>query len=126
MALVDEVYKLLPSDRFPRKIQVASKRPRSSIEMQLMKDSKNNISIPQSECTKGAFDCVKSSMGMEPDKKGIFPDPASILKDWCPDKKIIKNLIPISRTEGISSWNRDNSLQFANIGAPWITVLFLR
>ena len=97
-SLVEEVYNLLPSDRFPRMASVVKMRPRSSIQMVLMKHSTKNTSIPQSECTKGVLDCVKSSMGSKPDKEGNFPDPVSIPKDWCPDKKVFKELTSSSRT----------------------------
>ena len=49
--------------------------------MYLMKHSTKNSSIRQSKCTKSALDCVKSSMGLKPDKEGNFPDPVSIPKD---------------------------------------------
>ena len=97
-SLVEEVYNLLPSDRFPRMASVVKTRPRSSIQMELMKHSTKNTSIPQSECTKGVLDCVKSSMGSKPDKEGNFPDPVSIPKDWCPDKKVFKEVTSSSRT----------------------------
>ena len=97
-SLGDEVYNLLPSDRFPRMASVVKTRPRSSIQMELMKHSTKNTSIPQSECTKGVLHCVKSSMGSKPDKEGNFPDPVSIPKDWCPDKKVFKELTSSSRT----------------------------
>lgn len=37
-------------------------------------------------------------MGSKPDKEGYFPDPVSIPKDWCPDKKVFKELTSSSRT----------------------------
>ena len=71
--LVDEVYNLLPSDRFPRMASVVKTRPRSSIQMELMKHSAKNTSIPQSECTKGVLDCVKSPWGRNQTRRVIFP-----------------------------------------------------
>ena len=94
--LVDEVYKLLPSDRFPRK---TNKQPRSAIELDLMlENSTKDVSFAQSNCTRGAFDCIKSSMGVEPDKDGVFQNPVSVPKDWCPENKNLKELISLSKS----------------------------
>ena len=101
ITLVDEVYKLLPSDRFPRKTNVAHKQPRSAIELDLMLEIQNSakdVSFAQSNCTKGAFDCIKSSMGVEPDKDGVFQNPVSVPKDWCPENKNLKELISLSKS----------------------------
>ena len=64
--LIEEVFKLLPADRFPRKTDnvLGENKPRSSIEMKLMKAPKTSISLPQ---TKGplskTIDCIKQSLG---------------------------------------------------------------
>ena len=51
--LVDKVYKILPSDRFPRKTNVVHKRPRSAIELDLMLEiSTKDVSFAQSNCTR--------------------------------------------------------------------------
>ena len=48
--LIDEVFKLLPSDMFPRKTEefLGGNRPRSSIELEVGKATKKNCSLPQS------------------------------------------------------------------------------
>ena len=47
--LIEEVFKLLPADRFPRKTEgvLGGNKPRSSIEMELMKAPRKSISLPQ-------------------------------------------------------------------------------
>ena len=46
--LIEKVFKLLPADRFPKKTDVVlgGNRPRSSIEMEMMKVPKKSISLP--------------------------------------------------------------------------------
>ena len=95
--LIDEVYNLLPSDRFPWMTTVSKLKTKSSIQKELQKDLPKNVSVPQSECTKGAFDCVKSALGPKPHKDGNYPDPVSIIKDWCPDNKVLKDMISLKR-----------------------------
>ena len=48
--LIDEVFKLLPLDMFPRKTEefLGGNRPRSSIELEVGKATKKNCSLPQS------------------------------------------------------------------------------
>ena len=48
--LVEEVFKLLPADMFPRKTEefLEGNRPRSSIELEIRKATKKSISLPQS------------------------------------------------------------------------------
>ena len=62
--LIDEVYNLLPSDRFPRMTAVSKLKTKFTIQKELQKDSPKNVSVPQSECTKGAFDC-EERLGIE-------------------------------------------------------------
>ena len=47
--LIDEVFKLLPSDMFPRKTEefLGGNRPRSSIELEVGKTTRRNCSLPQ-------------------------------------------------------------------------------
>ena len=76
---IDKVYNQIPSDRFPRMTTVSKLKTKSSIQKELQKDSPKNVSVPQSECTKAAFDCVKSALGSKPHKDGNYPDPVSII-----------------------------------------------
>ena len=48
--LVEEVFKLLPADMFPRKTDevLGGNRPRSSIELEIRKATKKSIFLPQS------------------------------------------------------------------------------
>ena len=64
--LVEEVFKLLPADMFPKKPEqvLGGNRPRSSIEMEMRKATKKSISLPQSRCPLiNAVDCLKESLG---------------------------------------------------------------
>ena len=47
--LVEEVFKLLPADMFPKKTEefLGGNRPRSSIELEIRKATKKSISLPQ-------------------------------------------------------------------------------
>ena len=51
--LIEEIFKLLPSEKFKRKSEAdcASLRPRSSIELESLKTQKPSISVPQSKNT---------------------------------------------------------------------------
>ena len=49
--LIDEVYNLLPSDRFPRMTTVSKLKTMSSIQKELQKDSPKNVSLPQVHST---------------------------------------------------------------------------
>ena len=93
--LIEEVFKLLPADRFPRKTEgvLGGNKPRSSIEMELMKAPRKSISLPQ---TKGplskALDCIKQSMGSVEQKDGSYPMPSTVAQDWLPSKSDINKL----------------------------------
>ena len=79
--LIEEVFKLLPSEKFKRKSEAdcASLRPRSSIELESLKTQKQSISVPQSKIPIATFNCVKKSLGAEEkDKDGILPNPTLI------------------------------------------------
>ena len=81
--LIEEVFKFLPSERFPTKTDVVlgGNRPRSSIEMEMMVAPKKSISLPQSKCPLiKAIDCLKQSLGaVEAD--GSYPMPSTITQD---------------------------------------------
>ena len=85
--LIDEVFKLLPADRFPKKTDDVSggNRPRSSIEMEMMKAPKKSISLPQSKCPLiKTFDCIKQSFGaVEVDGSYPVPPPPQLLRTGC-------------------------------------------
>ena len=96
--LIEEVFKLLPADRFPRKTEsvLGGNKPRSSIEMELMKAPRKSISLPQ---TKGplskALDCIKQSMGSVEQKDGSYPMPSTVAQDWLPPKSDINKLVKL-------------------------------
>ena len=93
--LVEEVFKLLPADMFPKKTEqvLGGNRPRSSIEMKMRKATKKSISLPQSRRPLiKAVDCLKESLGaVEAD--GSFPMPPTITQDWVPSRADINKLI---------------------------------
>ena len=95
--LIEEVFKLLPADRFPRKTDdvLGGNKPRSSIEMELMKAPKKSISLPQSKCPLSkTIDCIKQSLGaVETD--GSYPMPSTIAQDWLPSKADIDKLVKL-------------------------------
>ena len=96
--LIEEVFKLLPADRFPRKSEsvLGGNKPRSSIEMELMKAPRKSISLPQ---TKGplskTLDCIKQSMGSVEQKDGSYPMPSTVAQDWLPSKSAINKLVKL-------------------------------
>ena len=96
--LIDKVFKLLPADRFPRKTEnvLGGNKPRSSIEMELMKAPRKSISLPQ---TKGplskTLDCIKQSMGLVEQKDGSYPMPSTVAQDWLPSKSDINKLVKL-------------------------------
>ena len=90
--LIEEVFKLLPADRFPRKTDdvFGGNRPRSSIEMELMKAPKKSISLPHSKCLLSkTIDCIKQSLGsVEID--GSYPmPPPQLLRTGCLQRLIL-------------------------------------
>ena len=93
--LVEEVFKLLLADMFPKKTEqvLGGNRPRSSIEMEMRKTTKKTISLPQSRRPLiKAVDCLKEPLGsVEAD--GSFPMPPTITQDWVPSRADINKLI---------------------------------
>ena len=95
--LIEESFKLLPADRFPRKTDdvLGGNKPRSSIEMELMKAQKKSISLPQSKCPLSkTIDCIKQSLGAV-EMDGSYPMPSTIAQDWLPSKADINKLVKL-------------------------------
>ena len=96
--LIEEVFKLLPADRFPRKTVdvLGGNMPRSSVEIELMKAPKKSISLPQSKRPLSkTIDCIKQSLGaVETD--GSYPMPSTIAQDWLPSKADINKLVKLN------------------------------
>ena len=78
--LIDEVFKLLPPDMFPRKTEefLGGNRPRSSIELEVGK----------------AVQCINESLGASA-VDGTFPMPSSMTQDWVPSRADIKKLVKV-------------------------------
>ena len=96
--LIEEVFKLLPADRFPRKTDnvIGGNKPRSSIEMELMKAPKKSISLPQSKGPLSkTIDCIKHSLGSVEQADGSYPMPSTIVQDWLPSKADINKLVKL-------------------------------
>ena len=93
LILVEEVFRLLLADMFPRKTEefLGGNRPRSSIELEIRKASKKSISLPQSRrLWIMAVDCLNESLeALEVD--GSFPMPPTITQDWVPSRADIKS-----------------------------------
>ena len=95
--LIEEVFKLLPADRFPRKTEqvLGGNKPRSSIEMELMKAPKKSISLPQSKCPLSkTIDCIKQSLGAV-ETVDSYPIPSTIAQDWLPSTSDINKLVKL-------------------------------
>ena len=95
--LIDEVFKLLPSDMFPRKTEefLGGNRPRSSIELEVGKATRKNCSLPQSRRPlMQAVQCINESLGASA-VDGTFPMPSSITQDWVPSRADIKKLVKV-------------------------------
>ena len=95
--LIDEVFKLLPSDMFPRKTEefLGGNRPRSSIELEVGKATRKNCSLPQSRRPlMQAVQCINESLGASA-VDGTFPMPSSITQDWLPSRADIKKLVKV-------------------------------
>ena len=96
--LIEEVFKLLPVDRFPRKTDnvLGGNKPRSSIEMDLMKAPRKSISLPRSKVPLSkTLDCIKQSIGSLEQKDGSYPMPSTIIQDWLPTKADINKLVKL-------------------------------
>ena len=67
--VIDEIYNLLPSDKFPRKVEADSHTllPKSSIEAELNKEEKKSLSLPQSPLISQTFQYIQKKF----DKKNI-------------------------------------------------------
>ena len=88
----------IPADRFPRKTEgvLGGNKPRSSIEMELMKAPRKSISLPQSKGPLSkALDCIKQSMGSVEQKDGSYPMPSTVAQDWLPSKSDINKLVKL-------------------------------
>ena len=97
MNLVEEDFKLLPADMFPKKTEelLGGNRPRSSIELEIGKATKKSISLPQSRRPLiKAVDCLNESLGAT-EVDGSVPMPPTITQDWEPSKADIKKLVKL-------------------------------
>ena len=95
--LVEEVFKLLPADMFPKKTEefLGGNRPRSSIELEIRKATKKSVSLPQSRRPlMKAVDCLNESLGAS-EVDGSFPMPPTITQDWVPSRVDIKKLVKL-------------------------------
>ena len=95
--LVEEVFKLLPADMFPRKTEefLEGNRPRSSIELEIRKATKKSISLPQSRRPLiKAVDCLNESWEAS-EVDCSFPMPPTITQDWVPSRADIKKLVKL-------------------------------
>ena len=93
--LIEEVFKLLPSDMFPRKTEelLGGNRPRSSIELEVRKATKKNCSMPQSRRPlMQAIQCLNESLGASA-VDGTFPMPSTITQDLVPSRADIKKQV---------------------------------
>ena len=96
--LIEEVFKLLPADRLRRKTDnvLGGNKPRSSIEMELMKAPKKSVSLPQSKGPLSkTIDCIKQSFGSVEQADGSYPMPSTIVQDWLPSKADINKLVKL-------------------------------
>ena len=95
--LVEEVFKLLPADMFPKKTEEfwGGNRPRSSIELEIRKATKKSISLPQSRRPLiKVVDCLNESLEAT-EVDGSFPMPPTITQDWVPSRADIKKLVKL-------------------------------
>ena len=93
LILVEEVFRLLLADMFPRKTEefLGGNRPRSSIELEIRKASKKSISLLQSRrLLIMAVDCLNESLEAS-EVDGSFPMPLTITQDWVPSRADIKS-----------------------------------
>ena len=85
--LIEEVFKLLLADKFPKKTDevLGGNRLRSSIEMEMLKTPKKStcISLPQSKCPLiKTIDCIKQSLGAV-EVNGSYSIPPQLLRTGC-------------------------------------------
>ena len=93
--LVEEVFKLLPANMFPKKTEelLGGNRPRSSIELEIGKSTRKSISLPQSRRPlMKAIECLNESLGAS-EVDGTFPMPPTITQDWVPSRADIKKQV---------------------------------
>ena len=93
--LVEEVFKLLLADMFPKKTEelFGGNRPRSSIQLVIGKSTRKSISLPQSRRPlMKAMECLNESLGAS-EVDGTFPMPPTITQDWVPSRADIKKLV---------------------------------
>ena len=91
--LVEEVFRLLLANMFPRKTEefLGGNRPRSSIELEIRKATKMSISLPQSRrLLIMAVDYLNESLEAS-EVDGSFPMPPTITQDWVPSRADIKS-----------------------------------
>ena len=111
--LIDEVFKLLPSDMFPRKTEefLGGNRPRSSIELEVWKATRKNCCLPQSRRPlMQAVQCINESLGASA-VDGTFRMPSSITQDWVPSRADIKKLVKVKFISLIMSSSRQKTHQ---------------
>ena len=90
---VEEVFRLLLADMFPRKTEefLGGNRPRSSIELEIRKATNKSISLPQSKrLLIMVVDCLNESLEAS-EVDGSFPMPPTITWDWVPSRADIKS-----------------------------------
>ena len=95
VSIVEEVFKLLPADMFPRKTEelLGGNRPRSSIELEDRKATRKSTSLPQSRRPlMKAIECLNESLGAS-EVDGTFPMPSTITQDWVPSRADIKKQV---------------------------------
>ena len=95
MNLVEEVFRLLPADMFPKKTEelLGGIRLRSSIELEMGKSTRKSISLPQSRRPlMKAVECLNESLGAS-EVDGTFPMPPTITQDWVPSRADIKKQV---------------------------------
>ena len=82
--LIEEVFKFLPADRFPRKSEVveSNPRPRSSIELDVKKTQRKSISLPQSPVVWDSVTYIQNSL-----------ENTVIGENWIPAAKDIAKLV---------------------------------
>ena len=82
---------------FPRKTDEipGGNRPRSSIDLDIQKDAKKSISLPQSRRPlMKALDCLKESLGASKVDDSVQMPP-TISQDWVPSRADIKKLVSL-------------------------------
>ena len=102
--LIEEVFKLLPSDMFPRKTEqlLGGNRPRSSIGLEVGKATKKNCSLPQSR-RQVKFKCYQSHNEFFPTENASALDPdatrlgMSLTGSYPVKVSVIKDLETLSR-----------------------------